>query len=536
MLSTESMKRQQMRSILDLDCEGAKAFFMTGVRYCTMRLPAPFSFDSILGFVQAEMGDKGYHEWKKGKYSDPSRCDCSSYQIQIAKNSPLAYRTISLVDPYLYYLLVRELTQEKNWKMIQKRMEELHVDWIERLAIPEESLQDDVCSTGEGEQISNWWDRFGQHSIELSLEYHYMLFADIADCYPSIYTHSIAWALHGRDVAKKSSQGRDKDEKAQTKLGDSIDKYIREMQGGETLGIPQGSEVFDFIAEIVLAYADKQLEQALEERGIKGIRVLRYRDDYRIFSDSLDDLKVVTIVLHQVLGGLHLNLNASKTYISEDPLRDSVKKDKLARIERGLEKRDYAHSSIQKQLLVIQGFSVEFPNSGSVSVLLFDALYRVRDEHTKKERFSRENLRVLIAITVDILMMNPRWCYILITMLSYFVDSLPNQEEKDKALVVVLKRLKQIPEGGHIEIWMAYLFLRQGKTLQGDYFSERLCFFLDDKEEKCQNPWDISWLKDEYAKDFPFRSICRNNWKPDVPSVIPIEEIELYRRKVHYEV
>ena len=310
------------------------------------------------------------------------------------------------------------------------------------------------------------------------------------------------------------------------------------MQGGETLGIPQGSEVFDFIAEIVLAYADKQLEQALEERGIKGIRVLRYRDDYRIFSDSLDDLKVVTIVLHQVLGGLHLNLNASKTYISEDPLRDSVKKDKLARIERGLEKRDYAHSSIQKQLLVIQGFSVEFPNSGSVSVLLFDALYRVRGEHKEhkeEERFSRENLRVLIAITIDILMINPRWCYILITMLSYFVDSLPNREEKDKALDVVLKRLKQIPEGGHIEIWMAYLFLRQGKTLQRDYFSERLCFFLD-KEEKCQNPWDISWLKDEYAKDFPFRSICSNNWMPDGSSVIPIEEIELYRRKVHYEV
>ena len=230
-----------------------------------MRLPEPFSFDSILDFVQGEMGDKGYHEWKKEKCSDPSRCDCSSYQIQIAKNTPLAYRTISLVDPYLYYLLVRELTQEENWKMIQKRMKELHVDWIERLAIPEEPLRDKDCNTEEGEEISNWWDRFGQHSIELSLEYRYILFADIADCYPSIYTHSIAWALHGRDVAKKSSQGN-KDEKAQTRLGDSIDKYIREMQWGETLGLPQGSEVFDFIAEIVLAYADKQLEQALKKR------------------------------------------------------------------------------------------------------------------------------------------------------------------------------------------------------------------------------------------------------------------------------
>ena len=152
--------------------------------------------------------------------------------------------------------------------MIQQRMKVLSVDWIERLAIPEESLHDDVCSTEEGEQISNWWDRFGQHSIELSLEYRYMLCADIADCYPSIYTHSIAWALHDREVAKRSAQG-DENAKALTKLGDSIDKCIREMQCGETLGIPQGSEVFDFIAEIVLAYADSQLKRHWKRKKLK---------------------------------------------------------------------------------------------------------------------------------------------------------------------------------------------------------------------------------------------------------------------------
>lgn len=78
----------------------------------------------------------------------------------------------------------------------------------------------------------------------------------------------IAWALHDREVAKRSAQG-DENAKALTKLGDSIDKYIREMQCGETLGIPQGSEVFDFIAEIVLAYADSQLKKALEEKKLK---------------------------------------------------------------------------------------------------------------------------------------------------------------------------------------------------------------------------------------------------------------------------
>ena len=101
------------------------------------------------------------------------------------------------------------------------------------------------------------------------------------------------------------------------------------MQSGETLGIPQGSTIFDFIAEIVLAYADHLLESALVKQGTTDIRVLRYRDDYHIFSNSLDDLNTVSTMLHKVLDTLHFNLNASKTFISDDPLNDVLKKDKI---------------------------------------------------------------------------------------------------------------------------------------------------------------------------------------------------------------
>lgn len=39
-------------------------------------------------------------------------------------------------------------------------------------------------------------------------------------------------------------------------LGNMIDTYMQGMQYGQTNGIPQGSVLFDFIAEIVLGYAD----------------------------------------------------------------------------------------------------------------------------------------------------------------------------------------------------------------------------------------------------------------------------------------
>ena len=78
------------------------------------------------------------------------------------------------------------------------------------------------------------------------------LVTDITDCYGSIYTHSIPWALHTKEKAKK--------EKATKKLiGNIIDFLLQKMSYDQTNGIPQGSVLMDFIGEIVLGYADLEL-------------------------------------------------------------------------------------------------------------------------------------------------------------------------------------------------------------------------------------------------------------------------------------
>lgn len=74
-------------------------------------------------------------------------------------------------------------------------------------------------------------------------------------------------------------------------LGKSIDTYIMGMQYGQTNGIPQGSILFDLIAEIVLGYADLLLYEDLERSGIVDYKILRYRDDYRIFSNSKEEIE-----------------------------------------------------------------------------------------------------------------------------------------------------------------------------------------------------------------------------------------------------
>lgn len=63
------------------------------------------------------------------------------------------------------------------------------------------------------------------------------------------------------------------------------------MQYKQTNGIPQGGVLFDFIAEMVLGYSDLLLYEELQRIGITDYKILRYRDDYRIFSNSKEELE-----------------------------------------------------------------------------------------------------------------------------------------------------------------------------------------------------------------------------------------------------
>ena len=158
-----------------------------------------------------------------------------------------------------------------------------------------------------------------------------MLNTDITDCYGSIYTHSISWAIHGKKESQENSH------KGGPKLlGDDIDTYIRNMSCGQTNGIPQGSVLMDFIAEMVLGYADKQLIEQIEEYNskcckdqcINDYKILRYRDDYRIFGNSQEVLVKIAKILTGVLQELNFRINTQKTFITTNIIKDSIKADK----------------------------------------------------------------------------------------------------------------------------------------------------------------------------------------------------------------
>ncbi|MCW8519304.1 RNA-directed DNA polymerase, partial [Streptococcus macedonicus] len=142
---------------------------------------------------------------------------------------------------------------------------------------------------------------------------------DISNFYGSIYTHSLHWAIIGEENAKEEHNS----------FGSGIDKRFQWMNYRETVGIPQGNVVSDFFAELLLAYIDVKLVNELEISKISGYHILRYRDDYRIFTNSIDELHKIKKILSVILQRYKLSLGDSKTKLSDNVVKDSIKEDKL---------------------------------------------------------------------------------------------------------------------------------------------------------------------------------------------------------------
>src|SRR5690606_5545173 len=94
-----------------------------------------------------------------------------------------------------------------QWKVIRDRFKEFQkATNIECMSIP---IEASPKQKDKAAQILNWWQGIEQRSIECALTYNYAFHADITDCYSAIYTHSIAWAVHGKAATKPKKARKD---------------------------------------------------------------------------------------------------------------------------------------------------------------------------------------------------------------------------------------------------------------------------------------------------------------------------------------
>lgn len=506
-----------MKTILELSEVKAYQYFMEPENYCSLELPCYINFKPVLDYVEKKVGDNEFKDILTSEKAKPSDHEDVNHKLLIKKDAKYTFRSIQITNPYLYYLLVKQITNKGKWKEIKKRFKDFQRTQIEVSSIPLVKSKKDKSHKSTG--ITYWWENMEQRSIALGLQYRYMFVTDITNCYASIYTHSIAWALMGKEEAKKK---RDK----LGLLGNTIDHYIQAMQYGQTNGIPLGSTLYDFIAEMVLGYADMLLADKLDGEGIHDYKILRYRDDYKVFSNSKKEIDRIAFLLQEVLAGLNFQLNAKKTMMTEDVVQTSIKPDKIAYTTNGpLYKKAGKRittmaSSLQQEALYIHQFSIKYPNSGTVVKLLTIFSRRLANH---RKTLSETDVAVLVSIFTEVAVGNPKTYKLVLHLISCLVERLPSTEQRKTMVQSVYQKFLLMPNIGEVQIWMQHITYQMRDAIQ---YTEPLCRIV--ANEPNVSLWNIDWVKKEYKTKFPQYKICTDWLRDSFTPVIDIDEVSLF--------
>ncbi len=149
------------------------------------------------------------------------------------------------------------------------------------------------------------WRADGTPEPDLLIGSKYVVRADISTCFPSVYTHSIPWALVGKEHAKAH--------RGKGEWYNQLDHFVQNCKYGETHGVLIGPHASNLIGEIILTSVDYEIAAS------KRWRYVRYVDDYTCFVKSYEDAQLFLTELSTALRKYDMTLNHKKTEIFELP-------------------------------------------------------------------------------------------------------------------------------------------------------------------------------------------------------------------------
>ncbi|MDR1107040.1 MAG: RNA-directed DNA polymerase [Treponema sp.] len=253
--------------------------------------------------------------------------------LSIYKND-ISRRVLSLPNPKSFLYLCNLM--QKHWNEIQKYCESINslspITYIHIYNdIPLEMINSE--SIRESNHSKSAFVDGVKNCIKASLGYKYRLKVDIANCYNSIYTHSISWAICGKNEAKQYFRTKNpKTLKNAYEIADNLDAAIRNQKNNETNGILTGPFTSRIISEIILCALDKKLRE-------KGFCFRRYVDDYKFYFRTEFQAQGSLPAIENILNEYNLNLNITKTAIERFPfeiISDIKEKLKIAFEEGGV--------------------------------------------------------------------------------------------------------------------------------------------------------------------------------------------------------
>ena len=213
-------------------------------------------------------------------------------------------RTFGVIDPEINSDIA--YTVATNWKTIVGAMfHKSNKVCAYSFPIPLDSKSPgSVGGLRSGRMIYEFIEMAENDIAAIAYRYKYLVKTDVKNFYPSIYTHSIPWAIHGKKFIRKLSNRNNYNH-----FGNRLDKLFQNMNDGCTNGVPIGPAVSDLAAEIVMSGVDRILSSSLSD----DVTILRFKDDYRILAKTEAAATSVIKALQAALKEYKLELNDEKT-------------------------------------------------------------------------------------------------------------------------------------------------------------------------------------------------------------------------------
>lgn len=229
-----------------------------------------------------------------------------SYMISLCANSPFSIRHI-----------------EECAKCIFKKEGadgETYADKQKRIEVMDDEIETYYRSYFSYKKYDMMYKFFTSGDyLRLEQKYTHLMKMDIANCFYHIYTHTISWAVKGKELAKASINVDSFENK--------FDKLMQQSNYNETNGIIVGPEVSRIFAEIILQRIDINVLNRLKQLSLnlgRDYEVRRYVDDHYIYANSEEILGKILEVYKEELSQYKLFVNESKLEFIERPFTTDI--------------------------------------------------------------------------------------------------------------------------------------------------------------------------------------------------------------------
>ena len=265
--------------------------------YFPKELPPPFTTESFRAFV----------EHNPAQVSGLSGGPRETLPVQHSLfRAGTVRRLLSIPNPISFLPLAEWF--ERNWAVVEDQCRKSTLS-LSKLILPTKDRAV-VAEVALGQLPT--------HRARLRAKSRYILKTDLTNCYPSIYTHSVSWAVHTKAKAKANRRSR-------RLAGNQLDQLIRNAQHGQTVGIPVGPDTSLIIAEMILSSVDKEFCHRMRQKLKGKPNGYRSYDDFELGFTTRSEAEVAVATLQSVLMDYELQLNPAKTTIVELPVpMDSV--------------------------------------------------------------------------------------------------------------------------------------------------------------------------------------------------------------------